>query len=501
MDYLLAHDLGTSADKAVLYSITGELVAEHSSPYPTHFGFDHSAEQDAEDWWQAFCLSTQALLEQTGISPARIAAVSFSGHMNACLPVDRDGLPLRPAMIWADQRAGQQAKRLCGALGDRALHQLTGQRISASSGIAKMAWFKEHEPESYRNTACFLQVKDYVALRLSGSMATDYSDASHLGLLDIVKRRYAPEILDTAGIAIEKLPEMLPSTALAGRVSPQAARLCGLKPGTPVYKGGGDGPCATAGAGVWQPGQAYVSMGTSAWVAALSRDMRPDQAMSGFHLLHVDGRHYMSLGAVQSAGMALDWAIDLLCPDTPRAEALAQLDSLIAQVPAGSEGLYFLPYLMGERSPWWNADARGCFLGLTAQHGRRELLRAVMEGIGYNMRIVQERIWGERPAAIIAVGGGARQRSHMQILADIWGSRLDIASVLSHASSLGAALCAGIGIGAIADFSAGAILNPIGDRLAPNTEHIALYDRGYERFLALYEALEPILFREQEEAP
>lgn len=495
MDYLLAHDLGTSGNKAVLYGCDGRIVAEHTAAYPTAYPMERAAEQQPERWWQAFCACTRALLEAPGVQPGRVLALSFSAQMNACLPVDAQGSPLRPAMIWADQRGGEQAKQLIQAFGLRKLHRLSGQRVGASSAIAKMMWFKQHEPELYARTACFLQAKDYIACRLTGSMQSDFSDASHLGCLDIRSLGWSADILGEAGIDPEKLPSLKPSTALAGRVTAEAAQACGLMSGTPVVLGGGDGPCATAGAGVHAPGQAYLSLGTSGWLAALRREPVSDEDMCGFNLAALDGQHVMSLGAAQNVGYALEWAIGLLCPEMEKAQAYARLAQWMQDVPPGSGGLQFIPHLLGERSPWWNDRARGCFLGLTARQGREAMLRSVMEGVGYTLRLILDGLQlNPQHGPLKVVGGGGRNAAWLSILADQFQCSLQPATVMNSASSLGAALCAGIGAGVFRGFEAAEGLNPPAGAVAPNPENQAIYEAGLARFTALYRALEPLDF-------
>lgn len=495
MSYLLAHDLGTSGDKAVLYRLDGVFVAEHTTAYDSRYPFDRAVEQDPRDWWRAFCTSTRALLNSQGLKGSDIAGVSFSAQMNACLPVDDKGQPLRPAMIWADQRAAQQAQQLIQACGRQTLYRLTGQPLSASHAICKMAWFKEHERDLYDKTAKFLQAKDYVAFHLTGQMQSDPSDASHLGCYDIQALTWLPDVLEEAGIDPAKMPTIIPSTAVAGRVGAEAARACGLQQGTPVIVGGGDGPCATAGAGIYAPGQAYVSLGTSAWAAALSEQPVLDQHMIGFNLMHLDGKHRMSLGAVQSAGLALHWALQLLQEEGQLDASYAALEDLISGVPAGCEGLTFLPYLLGERSPWWNPHAKGCFIGLSTRHGKGHLLRAVMEGVGYNLRILLDNLRAHNPyEQLRLIGGGARNACWLKLLSDLWQQPLQVASVLSGASSTGAALCAAIGIGLVPDFSRAAAINPVASQLSPDPALAGLYAEGLERFIALYHALAPVAF-------
>lgn len=497
--YLLAHDLGTSGNKAVLYGIDGTAVAEASASYPTYYPQERAAEQDPEAWWGAFCDTNMELLSRAGCRAEDILAVSFSAQMNSCLPVDRAGNPLRRAMIWADQRAQEQAERINRELGMERVYQMTGQRLSASSGLGKMAWFRENEPELYKKTAAFLQPKDYLISKLTGRLVSDYSDASHLACLDITALRWSNEMLAAAGIGEEKLPELLPSTAKAGQVTREAAAECGLMEGTPVVTGGGDGPCATAGAGIFAPGQSYCCLGTSAWIASLLKKPHLDTRLRTFNLVFLDGRQVMALGTTQAAGLALAWAIDTLYAEfTDKSEVYKSLDTFTRDVPAGSQGLLFLPYLLGERSPWWNAGASGSFIGLHPGHHRETLLKAVMEGVGLNLKLVLDALEEGGPVKqLTVIGGGARNRAWLRILADIWQKELPVPRMLQTATSLGAMLCAGVGAGVFGSLEAAAGLNPAVDTIRPDPRHAAVYSRALDRLTRVYKALDAADYRFQ----
>lgn len=493
--YLLAHDLGTSGDKAVLYSLDGQPVAEQTSHYDSSYPFERAVEQNPQDWWNAFCVSTKALLERSGVQPSEVAAVSFSAQMNSCLPVDVQGTPLRPAMIWADQRGGEQADRLVSAFGADKLYALTGQLVNASYGVCKMSWFRQHEPELYARTAKFLQPKDYLSCCLTGQMVTDYSDASHLACFDQGAMEWSRQILEVAGLDLDKMPQMLPSTDVAGKVTAKAAAQCGLLEGTPVVVGGGDGCCATAGAGVHRPGQAYNSLGTSSWIGTLTAQPVIDPMKRTFNLIHLDGKHHLALGTTQSAGFSLQWAIDTLYGREEADGVFARLAEITASVPTGSKGLYFLPYLLGERSPWWNPNATGCFIGLTAQHGKPEMLKSVMEGVGLNLRLILDSLASQASFnEMRIIGGGAKNDVWLQILADIWQTTIRVPRLLEYATSAGAALCAGVGVGAFNDLSAAEHINPVEREVTPRAQYAGAYDEILARFTALYKALEPVAF-------
>lgn len=496
MQYLLAHDLGTSAVKAVLYDTKGSPVAESTASYATSYPFPGAAEQQPEAWWAAFCETTKDLLAKTGCQPGDILALSFSAQMNACLPVDQAGQALRPAMIWADQRAHSEADTLAKALGLQQVYKQTGQVLSASYALCKMAWFKAQEPELYKQTACFLQPKDFLIAQLTGRLVSDYSDASHTACLDIHSKTWWVEALQAAGISPAKMPPLLPSTAIAGKVTQEAARACGLLAGTPVVMGGGDGPCATAGAGIYAPGQSYVCLGTSAWAASLHERPYLDQEQRTFNLVFLDGVQVMALGASQTAGLALSWAADTLFSELSGSDAFYQdLQSHIAGTQAGSDGLLFLPYLLGERSPWWNAKASGCFIGLRPTHSKGHMLRAVLEGVGLNLKLILDALEGGGPIAqLTVIGGGARNPAWLAILADIWQKKLALPRHLQTATSLGAMLCAGIGAGVFKGFEAAISLNPAAHYYTPKPEQAERYKQALKRFIRLYYALDLAAF-------
>lgn len=493
--YLLAHDLGTSGDKAVLFDVYGQAVCTATRDYPTYYPFLKAAEQHPEDWYQAFCETTRAILASSGIEPADILALSFSAQMNACLPVDAKGTALRPAMIWADSRATREADLLIDHFGLLALYKLTGHRLSASYGVAKMAWFKHHEPALYHKTAAFLQPKDALIARLTGRLATDYSDASHLACLNQHDKTWSEDIIKAAGLSLQKFPDLLSSTEVAGRLTDQAARDCGLLSGTPVVMGGGDGSCATAGAGVGASGEAYNSLGTSSWIGTLSQQPVEDPNMVTFNLLHLDGQQHLALGTMQTAGLALNWAVDTLFASEDKAQVYQRINHQKPENPACARGLYFLPYLLGERSPWWNPEAKGCFIGLTAATSGEDLLQAVMEGVGFNLRIIKDSLKKNTQVdSLRVIGGGTKNPAWLSILASIWQTPLQVPRLPYTATSLGAALCAGVGAGVYPDLAFASKVNPVQEVIQPQEEHMPAYQKGYERFVRLYEAIAPVAF-------
>lgn len=500
--YILAHDLGTSGNKATLYRPDGTLAAAVVAAYPVSYPHPGWVEQDPEDWWRAVCGSTRELLEKSGVGPEEILCVSFSAQMMGCLLVDREGEPLRPMITWADTRAGAEERFLCEAVGMEQIYAITGHRASASYSAAKLLWVKNREPELYRRAYRMLHAKDFIVYRLTGRFLTDYSDASGTNLFDLRKRCWSEEICHALGIPMDLLPQAVPSATVAGAILPQAAQACGLKPGTPVVLGGGDGSCACVGAGVTAPGSAYCVMGSSAWISTASTKPVFDREMRTFNWLHLDPKLYTPCGTMQTAGLSYSWFRDALCPEERRLaarkgiSAYELINAAAEKTPPGAGGLLYLPYLLGERSPRWDHHARGAFVGLSASTGRGEMARAVMEGVGFNLRVILESLQVQIPVETLTmIGGGTKGRLWLQILADIWQKPLGLLAYREEATSMGAAICGGVGIGLYPDYHVAASMNPKVENLQPNRELSGLYQELYDAFNNAYEVLKPIYWK------
>jgi xylulokinase len=497
--YILAHDLGTSGNKATLFSLDGKLGASVLYEYPVYYPEQGWVEQKAEDFWQAVCLSTKQLLEKAGAPGSDVAAVSFSGQMMGCLLVDKEGKPLRNMIIWADTRAGKQADEMEAKLGMDYVYKTTGHRISASYSAAKLLWVRENENEVYRRAYKMIHAKDYIILKLTGNYVSDYSDASGTNLFDLVKKTWDQKILDALDIPLSLLPEAHPSTDNAGGVTAEAARETGLLPGTPVIIGGGDGSCACVGAGVVSEGSAYNVLGSSSWISLASKAPVYDPEKRTFTWVHLDPNLYTPCGTMQAAGYSYNWYKNTLCLDeTARAKEGGEnpyklIDGGALQSPPGAGGLLYLPYLLGERSPRWNHDARGAFVGLSVTTGKGDISRSVLEGVGFNLKIILDIL--EKGAAagnigeIVMIGGGAKGDVWLQILADIWQKPLAIPEYAEEATSLGAAVCGGVGIGAFKDFSVIRDFNGPVKKISPNPALASLYGELFGIFNESYDSL------------
>jgi len=454
IQYILAHDLGTSGNKATLYSTDGKLVKSTVYSYDLITGENNLAEQRADDWWRAVCETTKALVAE--VNPADVIAVSFSGQMMGCLCVDDRGEPLYNALIWADMRSTKEEAAIRAGIDSMEFYRTTGHRISASYSLTKLMWLKNNVPEVYNKTYKMLNAKDYIILKLTGKFVTEPSDGSSTCMMDLNTLQWSDKILDVAGLDKAKMPDILPSVEVAGTVTKEAAKLCGLLEGTPVVCGGGDGCCAAVGTGIVKEGVANCCLGTSSWISMASKIPIYDPDMTTFNFAHIVPGYVLPTGTMQTGGGSLSWAVKNLFGEVEGYEMPDKgviYDTVCREVaasPVGARNLLYLPYLIGERSPRWNDKAKATFVGLTLNHSRGDILRSVMEGVGYNLDIVLKTFLkgGSKIDELILVGGGARNKIWQQILADIFGVSVLVPNYLEEGTSMGAAITAGVGVGA-----------------------------------------------------
>lgn len=498
MQYLLAHDLGTSGDKATLFTTDGQLVRSAVEAYPCDYSHGNWAEQNPADWYGAVCRATRALTAD--VNPAEILGVSFSGHMMGAVLLDGRGDLLRPAIIWADQRATAEQEILSRRVGDDRFYAITGNRNNPTNSIAKIMWSMAHDGCGDRLAAA-LNCKDYIIYRLTGNLGTDYSDASGTGAFDLNTFTWSQEILEAAGVPASVMPEVHASTELAGRVTAGAAKETGLLEGTPVFHGCGDGTAASVGTGVFRVGQAYCSLGSSAWISYMDDAPLLDPQQRTFNLAGIQKGRVYPLGAMQAAGLSYNWMRDELC----RAERIdagangtsvyREINDQIARTPVGANGVVYLPYLMGERSPWWDASAKGAFLGLKKETAHADLLRAVMEGVTLNLALILNVFRQKRDfSALRIIGGCAQEPVWRQMLADALGVRIQKLNLLEEGCSLGAAVAAGIGAGVFPDASAIDRFIRVEDEAVPDPAVTEQYAPLLERFAEAYERLRGMAF-------
>ncbi len=484
---ILAHDVGTSGTKSSLMLADGTIAASQTTTHDTSFPQSGWAEQNPEDWWRGICANTRALTESNPALCRDIAGIGVSGHMLGCLPIAADGTPLRPIMIHSDCRATAAFEMIRDRIGADTMYEKTGNILDPRSPICKLLWLKQNEPDTYAQTARFLQSKDYIVYRLTGCMdSTDFSDASHAQLIDVRRKTYLADIFAELDLDVAKQPALHAGSDIVGTLSKSAADELGITAGIPVVAGGGDGACATVGAGVVTPGDAYCCLGTTAWVAGTAPEPFIDPKRRTFNLLNTDGETCSIFGTVQSAGSSVKWVMNLFDE-----EDYTRFSSAVDSVPVGADGLIYLPYLEGERSPIWDANARGVFFGLNPSHDRPHFYRAVLEGVSYALRSIVEifRETGDL-TELRAIGGGAKSNVWRQILADAAGVTVQTLSVPAEdATSLGAAITAGVGVGLFDDFPSAAERIQATSVTEPDPAQKAGYDRAY----ALYQSLYPNL--------
>jgi xylulokinase len=420
--------------------------------------------------------------------------------MMGCAPLDADAKPIRPAIIWADQRAVEQEAWLSERISPEDVYRITGHRLSASYSLCKILWIRDNQPDIYASTHRFMHAKDAIVARLTGHFATEPTDASGMNLYDLEAGTWSERIIEAAELDPAKLPELRQSIDVVGYVLPQVAPEIGVVPGTPVVIGGGDGMCAAVGAGVVREGTAYNYVGSSSWIALATKQPIFDPDYRTFTWAHLVPGMFSPCGTMQMAGGSYQWARDQLCSiEQQAAQSLGispyELMNISAEKsPPGANGLIFLPYLLGERSPRWNPRARGAFVGLTVRHTRADMVRAVLEGITMNLRVILDAFTtqGAQISDMRVIGGGARGRFWNQMMADIYGIPVHRLAILQEATSMGAAVAGGVGVGLYPDFSMSETMNEIAETFEPDPLSQSVYERIYPIFEAAYHALVPI---------
>jgi xylulokinase len=489
---IIAHDLGTTGDKATLVDGDGRVRATATVAYATDFGPSGKAEQDPLAWWSAFCQANRMLLEQYPESRAALTGISFSGQMMGAVLLDRAGVPVRPAIIWADTRASAQAARLNDEVGAEEGYRITGHRFNATYSLPKVMWVRDHEPDVFAGLQHVVLAKDYLVYRLTGEICTDPSDASGTNLFDQPAHRWSDEIAAAAGLPTSMFPQVVPSTAVPGVVGKEASMQCGLPAGLPVVIGGGDGPMAALGAGIIdsQSG-AYTYLGSSSWVSYAADAPLHDPAMRTMTFNHVLPDRFVPTATMQAGGASVQWITELLTSDD--VQPYERLLESAGTAAAAADGLFYLPYLLGERSPYWNPLARGVFAGLARHHGRPNLARAVLEGVAFNLYAGIEAFTqnGASLDRVDAIGGMAKSAVALGIFADVWGLPVQRLSLVDEATSLGAAVVGGVATGMFSSFDVAVRSASRSTAYEPDKHRHTDYKRAFTRFTELYRRLEP----------
>ncbi|GAC1448033.1 MAG: xylulokinase [Ktedonobacterales bacterium] len=508
----LGLDLGTSSLKALAIDAAGGVLAIETASYPLMQLRPGWLEQRPDDWWTAACDATRRLLARPELAPCQVEAIGLSGQMHGATLVDAGGHVLRPALIWADARGAAELDAFAAHLAPAETLRITGSLPHASSTLAKLLWLRAHEPATFGRAAQILTAKDELRRRLTGAYATDITDASGTLLCDIHERRWSPAILDALGVDVALLPPVHDSGAITGRVTPAAAAATGLPAGTPVVAGGGGAACAAYGAGLGRDPVAatagadvLVSLGTAGQIFALLDQPQIDSRGRVHTLCSVLPERWHLMGAILAAGHTLSWLAQAVGdPRAPEAGAdgarpdIGQLLTEASGVLPGADGLLFLPYLLGERSPHMDPTARGAFVGLTSAHTRAHLARAAVEGVALALRdslsVFHEL--GLTPGRVLLAGAAARDALWRQVLAGVLALPV-VTGATEHGSAYGAALLAARALGAGAASPPGGMPDatpPLASSVTrPEASAVALYDRLYAAYRPLYGALRPTM--------
>ncbi len=491
---ILVFDIGTTSVKTSIFEHRGIPLASVSVRYPTEYPKSGWAEQDPQKFWEAAVRAVQELVAKEPVLSASIVSIGLTGHMNGCLLVDKEGTPTHPALIHSDSRSIEECTFIQSVCKQDEIYRRTGNRIDEHLSLPKLLWVKKHRPEEFFRSSWFLNAKDYLRFRLTGELGTtDYSDASLTGAFKQTEKEWDTELIEALDLPYTIFPTPELATKQAGTLSIQAAELLGLKSGIPVSYGGGDAACATRGAGVSGMGEAYAAIGSSAWISTLSESPVPDPMMRMQHFLDLEGEQFNICGTVQSAGIALDWAQNLFAQEyKTESESYKDLEANLRKLPIGSWGVLFLPYLMGERTPHWDAYARGAYIGLSLSTDKYGLLRSTYEGVAFALADIMH-IFKELHLPInrfTLLGGGARSTFWQEIMGEIFGMPLGIHPYPTEATAMGAALAAGISVGLWENMHDA--IECVGwktGEVLPDPVHVEAYRKVYAIYRGVYPAL------------
>lgn len=497
MAYVIGVDCGTSGTKTVLFDESGKVIASKTIEYPMYQPKNGYAEQDPADWANAMINTIKAVMSQSGVSKEDVKGVGISGQMHGLVMLDKDGNVLRKSIIWCDQRTAKEVEEMNKKLGEKKLIEITANPALTGWTAAKILWVKNNEPEIYEKCAHILLPKDYLRYVLTGEFATEVSDASGMQLLNVPNRCWSDEVLSALEIDKSLLGEVYESCEVTGEVTAKMAELTGLKEGTIVVGGAGDNAAAAVGTGVVEDGKAFTTIGTSGVVFAHTSSISIDPKGRVHTCCAAVPNSWHVMGVTQGAGLSLKWFRDNFCNAEKETASLMGVDEYYLMdkeaetVPVGANRLLYLPYLMGERTPHLDPDARGVFFGLSAMHTKKDMLRAVLEGVSYSLRDCVEvfREMDINVSDMMACGGGGTSPLWRSMLADLYNC--PVKTVASkEGPALGVALLATVGAGIYTSVpeACNAVIKT--DKTQePIAENIPEYEKYYQLYREIYPAL------------
>lgn len=494
MSYVIGIDLGTSAVKIVLVNTNGRVEKEIIKSYPLVQERPGFSEQDPEQWVNKTIEGLKELVQSVKGDPSSIDGISFSGQMHGLVLLDKDNRVLRNAILWNDTRTTKQCKEINKIVGEKRLLKITKNPALEGFTLPKLLWVKEHEPKLYKRIAKFLLPKDYLRFRLTEKLHTDYSDAAGTLLLDIQKKEWSKEICNAFDLPVSICPPLVESGEMVGNISSSVAESTGLSKKTLVFSGGADNACGAIGAGILKEGKTLCSIGTSGVVLSYENDGKKNFSGKVHYFNHGVPGAYYTMGVTLSAGFSLSWFKDVFAKDTSFEALLEE----IAQVPAGSNGLLFTPYLVGERTPHVDSVIRSSFIGIDSSHERKHFVRAIIEGITFSLNesIDIFRANGKRIDEIVSIGGGAKSNIWLQLQADIFNVNITKLSN-EQGPALGAAMLAAYGSGWFSSLQECAevflekelVFTPIPENVKQYEDIYKIYQEIYEKTRELNEKL------------
>jgi len=490
MDYLLGIDIGTSGTKGVLMDREGKIFTRAGREYSIDIPQPGWAEQDPKMWWEATTRVIREVLKKSEVNPQQIRGIGLSGQMHGTVFLDKNLQPFRPAIIWADQRSSSQCESIYRKIGKERLAELTGSPIATGFMFSTLLWMKENQPEVFNQIYKVILAKDYIRYKLTGNLGVEVTDASSTLLLDIKRRCWSEELLGILGLPLDILSkEVHESQEVAGYLLAEVARDTGLLEGIPVVYGGGDQSMQAVGNGVIRPGILSSTIGTGGQLFITVDKFTYDPRLRIHTFCHAIPNTYHLLGAILSAGLSLKWLREniLQAPDSYQI-----FDEEVEKIRAGSEGIIFLPYLLGERSPYMNSQAKGVFFGLNLKHHRAHMIRAIMEGVVFALRDCLE-VFEEldvKVERVIASGGGANSKVWRQMQADIFNKEISMTQSIEQAA-MGAAILAGVGVRIYKDVEDGCkkVVKLKEEKIKPIPENVDIYHKQFEIYKSLYQDL------------
>ncbi|MBN1200814.1 MAG: xylulokinase [Anaerolineae bacterium] len=491
-DVVLGIDVGTQSTKCVVLDETGQLLGVGQEGYGVQMPRPNWAEQDPDTWWQAAISAVQAALQYAKIAADQVCGIGLAGQMHGVVLLGADLFPLRPAIIWMDRRSANLCATVQARVPPEAAVNIAGNQLSPGFAGASLAWLREVEPGMLEQTRTVVQPKDYLALQLTGEISSDHSDASATWLYDITQRCWSETLAAACGVPLDILPPLYDSGQVVGMLRPEAADVLGLKPGIPVVAGAGDQAALLLGAGVVEAGRGSITLGTGGQITVVSNRPRIASDLRLNTFCHAVPERWYTMGAILNGGLVLRWWRGVVSPNNslPFPDLLARAEA----IPAGAEGLIFLPYLEGERTPHMDPDATGAFVGLTRRHSQEHLTRAVLEGVAYAFRDCLQTLQaaGPVPDHFLVGGGGSQSAVWRRILASVLGVSLQTVEGKEH-TAIGAALLAGLGADVFYDL-AQAVARAVryGSTETPDPDEQARYAELHAQFQALYPALRAV---------